>query len=168
MCYSPSTAKMFCFACKLFSNSAVKWPSLFLSGFDNWTAGKSRVKMHKSSDGHCKAMLFFASQQSCWVPRCQTGWRSAVLQVPDYKAPHPSWEWSLYKGIKEIKGCAHNGNFLGIIELLVEYDTLLASHIRKYLNRRKSHISYLYSTICEELVKFMRQKVQDTILKEAK
>jgi len=51
---------------------------------------------------------------------------------------------------------------------LAQYDTLLASHIGKYANRGKGHVSYLPSTICEELVKLMGQKVQDTIWKEAK
>jgi len=58
--------------------------------------------------------------------------------------------------------------YLVIIELLAQYNTLLARHIRKYANRGKGHISYLSSTICTELVKLMGQMVQDTILKEAK
>jgi len=72
------------------------------------------------------------------------------------------------RGTDQIIASSHNGNYLGLIELLAEYDTLLASHIRKYANRGKGHVSYLSSTICEELVKLMGQKVQDTILKEAK
>ena len=51
---------------------------------------------------------------------------------------------------------------------MAEYDTLLDSHLREYANRGNGYVSYLSSTICEELVKLMGQKVPDAILKEAK
>ncbi|XP_076812876.1 zinc finger MYM-type protein 1-like [Clavelina lepadiformis] len=117
LCYSPSTGKVFCFACKLFGGNAVQATKFVSGGFDNWRTAKRGLAI---------------------------------------------------RGADEIIGSPHNGNYLGIIELLAEYDTLLASHIRKYANCGKGHISYLSSTICEELVQLMGQKVQDTILKEAK
>ena len=72
------------------------------------------------------------------------------------------------RGTDEIMGSVHNGNYLAIIELLVKYDGLLANHVSNYANRGKGHVSYLSSTICEELLQLMGQKEQDTILKEAK
>ena len=71
-------------------------------------------------------------------------------------------------GTDEIVGSVYNRNYLGIIELFAKYDCLLANHISNYANRGKGHISYLSSTICEELLQLMEQKVQDTILKEVK
>ena len=68
----------------------------------------------------------------------------------------------------EIIESVHKSNYLGIIELLAKYDGLLANHVSNYANRGKGHVSYLSSTICEELLQLMGQKVQDTILKEAK
>jgi len=62
LCYSPSTGKVFCFACKLFGGSAVQATKFVTGGFDNWRAGESRIKMHENSDGHRDAMLSFASR----------------------------------------------------------------------------------------------------------
>ena len=63
LCYSPSTGKLFCFACQLFGGNAVQATKFVSVGFDNWRAGESRIKMHESSDGHREAMLSFASRQ---------------------------------------------------------------------------------------------------------
>ena len=72
------------------------------------------------------------------------------------------------RGTDEIIGSVHNGNYLDIIELLGRYNGLLTNHVNNYTNRGKGHVSYLSSTICEELLQLRRQKVQDTIFKEAK
>lgn len=40
-----------------------------------------------------------------------------------------------------------NGNFLGILELLVEYKPTLATNLKQHANKRSSRISYLSSTI---------------------
>ena len=72
------------------------------------------------------------------------------------------------RGMDEILESVRNGNSFGIVELLAKNDGLLANHVCNYANRRKGHVSYLSSSICGELLQLMRQKVQDTILKEAK
>ncbi|XP_076806126.1 zinc finger MYM-type protein 1-like [Clavelina lepadiformis] len=177
LCYSPSTGKVFCFACKLFGGNAVQATKFVSGGFDNWRTGESRIKMHESSDGHRKAMLSFASRQreagrvdylaAKQVEEERCYWRQIVKRLIDVLIFLAKRGLAI-RGADEIIGSPHNGNYLGIIELLAEYDTLLASHIRKYANCGKGHISYLSSTICEELVQLMGQKVQDTILKEAK
>ena len=47
-------------------------------------------------------------------------------------------------GADEIIGSAHNGDYLGIIELLAKNHTLLPSHIRNYTNRTKGHVSLIH------------------------
>ena len=39
-----------------------------------------------------------------------------------------------FRGKDELIGSAHNGNYLGILELLAEYDPFLAQHIQKHGN----------------------------------
>ena len=177
LCYSPSTGKVFCFACKLFGGNAVQGTKFVSGGFNNWRAGKSRIKMHENSDGHREAMLSFASRQgeasrvdflaAKQIDEKRCYWRQIVKRLIDVLIFLAERGLAI-RGTDEVIGSAHNGNYLGIIELLAKYDTLLASHIKDYANRGKGHVSYLSSTICEELVQLMGQKVLDTILIEAK
>ena len=62
----------------------------------------------------------------------------------------------------------HNGNYLGIIELLAEHDTFLAEHIQRRANKGKGHVSYLSSTICNEFIELLWQEVQQHIVSEVK
>lgn len=177
LCYSTSTGKMFCFACKLFGGSAVQENQFVSGGFNDWRAGKARMNMHERSNGHREAMLSFASRQrevgrvdflaAKEVEEERSYWRQILKRLIDVLVFLAERGLAI-RGANEIIGSAHNGNYLGIIELLAQYDAVLASHIRTYANRGKGHVSYLSSTICEELVLLMGQKVQYTILEEAK
>ena len=57
-----------------------------------------------------------------------------------------------FRGPNETVGSPHNGNVLGIMERLAEYDTFLAAHIQQHANRGRGHTNYLSSTTCEELI----------------
>jgi hypothetical protein len=161
----------------LFGGSSVQATKFVSGGFDKWRAGEARIKMHECSEGHCEAMLAFASRQrearrvdylaAKQVEEERRYWRLILKRLIDVLIFLAERGLAI-RGADEIIGSAHNGNYLGVIELLAEYDTLLNSHIAKYANRGKGHVSYLSSTVCEELVKLMGQKVLDTILKEAK
>jgi len=58
----------------------------------------------------------------------------------------------------ELIGCQHNGNNLGILELIAEYDPFLSSHLAKYGNQGRGRPSYLSSTICEEIIEIMGKR----------
>ena len=55
-------------------------------------------------------------------------------------------------------GSQQNGNYLGLLELTGHFDPFLAAHIAKYGNSGKENPSYLFKTICEELIETMAQK----------
>ena len=65
-------------------------------------------------------------------------------------------------------GSPQNGNFRGILELLAEYNTFLAEHIQKRVNKGKRHVSYFSSTVCEEFIDVIATKVLDIIISEIK
>ena len=73
-----------------------------------------------------------------------------------------------FRGKNELIGSPNNGNYLGILEVLSEFDTLLAEHISKHTNKGRGHASYLSSTICEEIIELMSQKVLSIIVNEIK
>ena len=73
-----------------------------------------------------------------------------------------------FHGSSELVGSPQNDNFLGILELLAEYDIFLAEHIQKRVNKGKRHVSYFSSTVCEEFIDVLATKVLDNIISEIK
>ena len=57
----------------------------------------------------------------------------------------------------QITGSAKNGNYLGILELLSEFDPFLEEHLKMYGNPGKGNPLYLSANICEEFVELMGQ-----------
>ena len=73
-----------------------------------------------------------------------------------------------FRGSSELVGSPQNGNFFGILELLAKYDTFLAAHIQKRVNKGKGHVSYFSSTVCEKFIDVIATKVLDIIISEIK
>jgi hypothetical protein len=71
-----------------------------------------------------------------------------------------------FRGDDEILGSKHNGNFVGIIELIAQFDPFLENHLKEYGNAGRGIPSYLSSTIVEELIELMAKKVRSTIVSQ--
>ena len=65
-------------------------------------------------------------------------------------------------------GSRQNDNFLGILELLPEYDTFLAEHIQKRVNKGKGHVSYFSSTVDEAFIDVIAAKMFNIIISKIK
>ena len=61
-----------------------------------------------------------------------------------------------------------NGNFLGLLELLAQFDVFLANRIRRFSNSGKGVPFYLSSTTCNEFVQLMAKEVTTKIANEVK
>lgn len=61
----------------------------------------------------------------------------------------------------------HNGNFLGTLELLAEYDDFLF-HIAQHGNKNRGHVSYLSNTICDKFIEILGEHVRKSIVHELK
>uniref|UniRef100_A0A8C4WRC5 DUF4371 domain-containing protein n=1 Tax=Eptatretus burgeri TaxID=7764 RepID=A0A8C4WRC5_EPTBU len=72
-----------------------------------------------------------------------------------------------FRGSDEIVGSRTNGNYLGLMELLAEYDPFLVQHIQKYANHTKVVAT---PTSCEELVSIGKSVLDNIVarVKEAK
>ncbi|CAG9773635.1 unnamed protein product [Ceutorhynchus assimilis] len=71
-----------------------------------------------------------------------------------------------FRGENENIGSVKNGNYLGTLELLSQFDPFLDQHIKKYGNAGKGNPSYLSATICEEFIELMGSNVLATIVAE--
>lgn len=56
------------------------------------------------------------------------------------------------RGNDELPGSPHNGNYLGILELISQFDPFLAEHIKTCGQKGRGSILYLSSTTYEELM----------------
>ena len=72
------------------------------------------------------------------------------------------------RGDDETFGSNNNGNYLGILELISEYDDFLKRHIEVYANCGRGNTSYLVKKVCEELIRVMCEKVFAEIISRIK
>ena len=72
------------------------------------------------------------------------------------------------RGGNKVFGFPQNGNFLGLLELLAQFDDFLADHIRRFGNSGRSVPYFLSSTICNEFVRLMEKEVTTKIANEVK
>lgn len=63
-------------------------------------------------------------------------------------------------------GDCRNGNYLGLLELIADYDPLLKSHIEKYGNKGRGNTSCLSSTICDQFIDILATEVRNLILQD--
>ena len=90
-------------------------------------------------------------------------WRKVLLRV-DSTIKFIAERGLAFRGDGELIDLPRNGNFLGILGLLGEYDSFLTTHLNDEANKGSGHVNYLSSTICEELIALMEKRILDEIV----
>jgi len=173
LCYSPSQAKLFCFYCKLMTDAE----QFGKTGCADWRHITMLISRHESSNSHKDAVVIFRLRKCIkervdatlakQVTAQQNYWYS-VLERTSEVIRFLSERGLAFRGSDETIDSPHNGNYLGIIELLSKFDPFLEQHISAHGNQGLGHTSYLSSTIMEELIELMGNKVFEQILDELK
>ena len=73
-----------------------------------------------------------------------------------------------FRGGTELSFSSNTGNYLGCMELLTKFDPFLEEHICTSENAGKGSVSYLPSTICDELVELLASTLHENIVAEVK
>lgn len=174
--YSKSMNSVICLTCRLFSNS--KESSRFSSsqGFVDWKHPEL-VSSHEKSKDHqkniCKYILRskisgkidtelnrqFISEKQYWIDILKR-----ILSVIKFL----SSRGLPFRGTIEKFGDSSNGNYLGVLELIAQYDEVLRNHIKLKGNSGSGSVSYLSKTTCEEFIKLLAETVLKNILNEIK
>lgn len=174
--YSPSTGSVYCFPCILFGethNSRTQ----FSDGFSDWKNASQRMKMHEDSETHRACVqTMIKRRRAHGNGRINSSLESQFNQEKEYwmkvlervvtVIKFLSSRGLAFRGDTELLGCQHNGNYLGILELIAQYDPFLSAHLAKYGNQGRGKPSYLSSTICEEVIEIMGNEVLNIIVKE--
>lgn len=172
LCYSPTTGKVFCFNCKLLSDDV---NAFSMHGFSDWKNATQRITSHENSQSHRNAVITFCKRSQgigCIDNLINHQYQSECFYMTEIlrrvvaTIKHLGERGLAFRGHDEILGSPHNGNFLGFIELLAQFDSLLSAHIKKYGNKGKGSVSYLSSTICDEFIDILGGNVLDRIIAE--
>jgi hypothetical protein len=171
---SPSSGALFCWICKLFSKSTT---ALSSTGFTDWKHVSERLQDHENSHSHREAVCTM-------ILRKEASARIDVAITEQNYSENKYWFEVLRRVVSVIKflstrgmpffgqnetiGSLSNGNFLGCMELLSEYDPFLAKHLEKHGNPGSGRTSYMSSTIITEFVELMAKKVSNTIITDVK
>lgn len=62
----------------------------------------------------------------------------------------------------------HNGNFLGILELISKFDPFLENHLSQFGNKGSGNVNYISSFTVRQIVDKMAFKVLNHIVTEIK
>ncbi|GAB0086489.1 zinc finger MYM-type protein 1-like [Sergentomyia squamirostris] len=175
LCFSPETGKIYCFYCKLFSTCSQS--HLANIGVKNWQNAPAKLKSHEESKEHKEASITFRTRRKEGTSVCRSLEKQAkdtkiynievlkrVVEVIKYLGERGY----AFHGDDAIIGSPHNGNFLGIIELISKFDPFLAEHLAKHANKGRGHVNYLSKTIVEQLIKIMAKRVRKEIVSRIK
>nr|XP_012145950.1 PREDICTED: uncharacterized protein LOC105663174 [Megachile rotundata] len=173
--YSPSTGKVFCGPCLLFGGGTSFGKQDV--GFNDCKNASIRLESHENSCEH-KTCVLALQRRSDIVGRVDhelvaqfqeelTYWREVLKRVVATVKSLASRGLS-FRGHEEKLGSLHNGNYLMTLELIAEFDPFLSKHIAQYGGKGKGCTNYLSSTICDEFIELMANKILTQIRDEIK
>ena len=146
-------------------------------GYDNWSHASRDFIAHEKSAHHCNNVVTVVKRGRA-IGRLDEGlarqheqqqaYWSDVLRRCVSVIKFLSQRGLAFRGSDETVASPHNGNYLGMLEMLSEYDAFIAQHIQQHANRGRGHTNYLSSTTCEELIGLLGESVLGKIIEEVK
>lgn len=175
--YSESTNKIYCFSCKIFGCS--ERSMLSKSGLSDWKHAHEYLKSHENSSHHLEYLKkwFEASRRlqtnqtidkelQSQIENERQHWCKVLkrlMSITKFLA-----ERNLaFRGTTETLFTPHNGNFLGLVELLGKFDLTMSEHVRRVVSK-ETHVHYCGKKVQNEIINLLGHSVQEDILCRAK
>ncbi|XP_066436824.1 zinc finger MYM-type protein 1-like [Eleutherodactylus coqui] len=188
--WSESKESLHCLACTLFA-SGTKWPQnisiLVKEGFSpkskTWKRLSEMLPSHESSSVHKNSYLSWKSLELFLKGhnidkdlqlqiQCEaTKWKAVLQRILDVTL-FLSSRGLAFQGDTTRIGDVHNGNFLGVLELLANYDEIMREYLanvqKQQLEGRnmKGQANYLSWQSQNEFIALCGKKLLDLILKQ--
>ena len=187
--YSQKSKALYCFACRLFhekiSHSTQKSSLASPNGADKEAGYKRFYKMipaHENSHSHRQCYLQWKNLEKT----LKTDVTVDSLLAKDLNEQIKKWRDILQRIVSAVKflgerglpfrghcekiGDPHNGNFLGILELVSEYDSTLKEHLTKVRqsqeDSKRLQAHYLSNRAQDEFIHLCASRIREAILKE--
>lgn len=135
LCFLPTTGKLYCSACKLMSSSPSQ---LTHEGFCDWKHASARLAEHETSNDHIAAVVSVARRGKelgiiehdmiRQLTEVENYWRQVLKRVVSV-ITFICERGLAFRGDNEAIGSANNGNYLGLMGLVAEYDGFLKQHM---------------------------------------
>lgn len=192
LCWSQVKQSLYCAPCFLFTKGDVSSNVSVLTSHPGWSIEKGwrklkdRIPSHENSNLHKENYI-------AWKEASKAAMSGASTSIDNYivdqlKAESNKWKKILhrildiilflserglaFRGSSEQIGDSHNGNFLGIVELLSKYDSVLAEHVTRVRNAQENEtrlqVHYLSNKIQNEFIEICGSFVQKSIIEEIK
>ena len=172
---------MYCFHCKFFVNNDNQ-NSSFTDGSRDLKNASAKIADHERSKTHMQAIGFIIYKNAnrfetdkvleMQVKEEASYWKAVLSRIVE-TIKFISEPGLAFRGQDEEIGSPLNGNYLGILELIAKFNSFLAQHTGKQKTlqtdgKDKRSISYLSSTICDELIAIRGRGLLETIIEEIK
>jgi len=176
--YSKELDRLFCFCCKVFKRG-ISIGQLANEGLSDWSHCGVRLKEHEASSEHIKSMTnWYELRQRMnsfqtidkttqrLIEKEKGHWKSVlkrIIAVVKFLAKHNLAFCGSVDRLDEYG----NGNFLGLIEILNEFDPCVQEHVRRVTNDN-IHVHYLGPRIQNELILLLASKIKNQIIEKIK
>ncbi|XP_021985488.1 zinc finger MYM-type protein 1-like [Helianthus annuus] len=176
--YSKKLDKLYCFCCKVFRTGHPKG-GLDDEGYNDWRHASGRLKEHEVGLEHFKNMNeWFELRQRL---KCKETidkvayeqfrkekdyWKQVILRIVALVKFLAKYGLA-FRGSNEKLYQKGNGNLLGLVEMLEEFDPIMKEHVRRVLNE-ECHVHFLSHNIQNELIQLLGDKVRTEIIKKVK
>ncbi|KAJ9565715.1 LOW QUALITY PROTEIN: hypothetical protein OSB04_001681 [Centaurea solstitialis] len=179
--YSKDLDKVFCFCCKVFKVARSK-SQLASEGLNDWKHLSYALSLHENSSEHwinlkawSELKLRLDKNQTIdndlqeLIKKDTAHWKQVLIRIivvvkclAAYNLPFRGKNEKLYEESK--------GNFLGILQMIVEFDPIMQHHFH-LIKEKEIHHHYLSHKIQNELIEMLALNVKSAIIakiKEAK
>ncbi|CAN0925948.1 Zinc finger MYM-type protein 1 [Linum grandiflorum] len=176
--YSKELDRVFCFCCKLFQKKGVRG-QLADGGFSDWSHMISRFKEHETSLEHVKNMATWydlrlilqknqtidkVAQKEFEKEQCHR--RNVLLRIISM-VKFLAKRNIAFRGSNEKLFENSNGNFLGLVEMLNEFDPVIQEHVHRITNDEIHH-HYLGHKIQNGIILLLANSIKSKIIGKIK
>lgn len=170
--YSPKNNRVYCYVCKLFSEKTIA----LINGLNDWKNIHARLSEHENSLDHIVSISVLVcrtnicgridSELEQQYSKEKQYWRNVLKRVVA-TIKFLSRNGLAFRGSNSSLYSTGNGNYLSALQYLSEFDPFLASHFENIKNKSSSgKVTYLSSTICDEFIGIIGEKVKKNMVKE--